>query len=65
MKVARPSKRKPSVTTPERREQMRKWYQANREKHIKACRAWTVAHPDLARSYWRESERRRRAKGKK
>jgi len=35
---------------------MREWYLANREKHIKACRAWTVAHPEQARA----SELRRR-----
>ena len=53
---ARPSKRKP--TSEKRRQQMREWYLKNREKHIKACRAWTVAHPEQARA----SELRRRGK---
>ncbi len=43
--------------TKKRREYMKKWYHANKEKHLEASRKWQKAHPEEVKGYrckWRK-----------
>lgn len=48
--------------SPERLQQMRAHYLANKEKYVAKAKRWIAEHPERANEFYRENERRRRTR---